>query len=66
MRVLLNGEPHTIPDSCTIAELLSRLGLEGRRIAVEVNREIVPRSSFGERRLCEADRIEIVHFVGGG
>lgn len=66
MRVILNGQPHTLPGSCTVAELVAQLGLEGRRIAVEINREIVPRSRFAEHRVQEEDRIEIVHFVGGG
>ena len=50
----------------TIAELLSKLGLESRHVAVEVNLEIVPRGKHAEHRLAEGDRLEVVTLVGGG
>lgn len=66
MNLLLNGEPNAAPDSVTVAELLDRLGLPMKGIAVERNREIIPRSAYAVTRLTEGDRIEIVQFVGGG
>ena len=66
MRVTINGEAQTLADGATIATLIERLGLNERRIAVEVNREIVARDDYGARALAEGDAVEIVHFVGGG
>jgi len=66
MNVLLNGETREVAGTCTLAELLASSGYAERRIAVEVNREIVPRSRHGEHRLADGDRIEIVHAIGGG
>jgi sulfur carrier protein len=66
MDILLNGEPRRIDPGATLAELLEEHGLAGRRVAVEVNGEIVPRGLHGEHRLQEGDRIEIVHALGGG
>lgn len=66
MKVLLNGEAHTAPDGLTVAALLEQLQLAGKRIAVEVNEEIIPRSQHGNTVLRDGDRIEIVHAIGGG
>jgi len=66
MEILVNGEPREVPEALTVAELIERMGLEGRRLAVEVNREIVPRSEHAARRLRPGDRVEIVHAIGGG
>jgi sulfur carrier protein len=66
IRVSLNGEPREFPASLTFAQLLGDLALEGRRLAIERNGEIVPRSRFGEDRLADGDRIEVVIAVGGG
>jgi len=66
MKVFLNGEPETAPDSVTVAALLERLGLPQKGVAVERNREIVPKSEYAKTVLAEGDRIEIVQFVGGG
>lgn len=66
MRLTVNGEMREAPDSATIADLLASLEIEGRRVAVERNREIAPRSVWAETRLAEGDQIEIVQFVGGG
>lgn len=65
LRIELNGEPREVAAE-TIAALLSELGVEPRHVAVERNRAIVPRSTFGEAALNNGDRLEIVHFVGGG
>ena len=66
MDIHLNGAPRTLPARCSIADLLADAGLAGRRVAVEVNGEIVPRGLHGERLLAEGDRVEIVHALGGG
>ncbi|WP_369601020.1 sulfur carrier protein ThiS [Hahella sp. SMD15-11] len=66
MKLVINGEAHTFEAPLTLAELIERLGLKGRRIAVEHNLEIVPRSQFAETRLADGDRLEIVHAIGGG
>ncbi|RMH91037.1 sulfur carrier protein ThiS [Lysobacter pythonis] len=66
MDIRLNGEPRHYADTPSVRELLEREGLGERRVAVEVNGEIVPRSRHGEHRLAEGDVIEIVHALGGG
>lgn len=66
MQIILNGNPTEIPDSIDMAGLVEQLELTGRRLAVEVNEEQVPRSRFGEHRLAPSDRVEIIHAVGGG
>ncbi|MEQ1610274.1 MAG: sulfur carrier protein ThiS [Hyphomonadaceae bacterium] len=66
MNLLLNGEPATAPEAATIAILLDQLDLPQKGVAVERNREIVPRSLYTTTLLAEGDRIEIVQFVGGG
>lgn len=66
IRVLLNGAPREFPAALTFQQLLDELSLAGRRLAVERNGEIVPRSRFGEARLQDGDRIEVVVAVGGG
>jgi sulfur carrier protein len=66
MQILLNGQSRSFDDAPTITEVLAAAGLAGRRVAVEVNREIVPRGRHAEHRLCEGDRVEIVHALGGG
>ena len=65
INVSVNGVPKDVAAG-TVAELVAALGLAGKRIAVERNGEIVPRSSFGEARLADGDRIEVVIAVGGG
>ena len=66
IRVTLNGAPREFPAPLTFSQLLDGLELAGRRVAVERNGEIVPRSRFGEARLADGDRIEVVMAVGGG
>ena len=66
MQVSLHGKPHTLDEGITVAEMLSSLDLQPIRVAVEINEDIVPRKSFGDTRIREGDRIEIVTFVGGG
>ena len=66
MEIIVNGETRSVADGYTAAQLVSDMGLEGRRIAMEVNLEIVPRSTYTDHTLKSGDRIEIVHAVGGG
>ena len=66
IHVLLNGEPRPLPPRATIAALLEAEGLAQRRVAVEVNGEIVPRGRHADHALAEGDKIEIVHALGGG
>jgi sulfur carrier protein len=66
MNLTLNGESRAFEGVADVAALVARLGLDGRKIAVERNLEIVPRSAYGRTPLAEGDRIEIVHFIGGG
>ena len=66
MRIQLNGEPYELPDGTTVEALLTRLELVGRRIAVELNLDIVPRSQHAETALREGDQVEVVHAIGGG
>lgn len=66
MQVTINGEATEIPEDLDMSALIARLGLTDRRIAVEVNQELVPRSQFDAHRLHDGDRVEIIHAVGGG
>ena len=66
MRIFLNGEDRELSGTPSLAELITQLDLPAARIAVELNREVVRRSDWGVTMLQEDDRIEIVHFVGGG
>ncbi len=67
LTLTLNGQPKLLDSSVTtLAELVSALGFQADRIAIEHNGVIVPRSRWAETPLSDADRIELVHFVGGG
>lgn len=66
MNIILNGEQREIPGASTAADLVELLELGERRIAMEVNLEIVPRSDYANYRLQEDDKVEIVHAIGGG
>lgn len=66
IQIELNGETRAISPGSTVTGLLAELGLDTRKVAVERNLEIVPKSLYAETALSEGDRIEIVHFVGGG
>ena len=66
MQIVVNGELKTVPDGTTAQQLVEQLGLTDKRIAMERNQSIVPRSQYAETILCEGDRIEIIHAVGGG
>ncbi len=66
MQIILNGEATEIPDGSTALSLLEAQGWAGKRVAIEINLEIVPRSAQAETRLNPGDRVEIVQAVGGG
>ena len=66
MDIVINGEPQRLAQAITVAALLEQRGLAGKRVAVERNAEIVPRSRHAETLLAAGDRIEIVVAVGGG
>lgn len=66
MRLWLNGVQHDVDHEPTVGELIGALGLTGRRIAIDVNEEIIPRSKHASTLLSEDDRIEVVHAMGGG
>ena len=66
MKIYLNGEPRDIPDNTTAAALVESLGFTGKRVAMEVNMEIVPRSQYTTHRLQPGDKVEVVQAIGGG
>ncbi len=66
MHITLNGQPRDCAPGSTVARLLEDAGYGNRRVAVEVNREIVPRSQHGQLQLADGDQVEIVHAIGGG
>ena len=66
MNIVLNGERRGLDDALTLHGLIERLELSGKRLAVEVNEEVVPRSLHADYRLHDGDRVEIVHAIGGG
>lgn len=66
MLVLVNGESRDVPDSITLAEFVEQLALAPERLAIELNLQVVRRAHWPQTTLTEGDRVEIVHFVGGG
>jgi len=66
MHILLNGESRELPDAASVAQMLELLGYGARRVAIELNREVVPKSRHGEQMLVEGDRVEIIQAIGGG
>ncbi len=66
MKLYVNGEEHAVHEARDLAGLVAQLGLDARKVAVERNLEIVPRSAYAATPIAEGDRIEIVHFIGGG
>ena len=66
LSLTVNGEPRCAPAGTRVTALVALLGLDGRRVAVAIGREVVPRSQHAERELCEGDRVEILEAVGGG
>jgi thiamine biosynthesis protein ThiS len=66
MNVQINGDQRTVADVPTLAALIESLGMKADRVAVELNRNIVPRAQWEKTPVREGDKLEIVHFVGGG
>ena len=70
MQIILNGEPHALPnkpaESTYISDLIEQLGLTGQRLAIELNGDIVPRSQHATFSLNDGDKVEIVRAIGGG
>ena len=66
MTLEINGEPREFEDIRTLSALVASLGMKSDRVAVELNRQIVPREQWSSTQLAEGDQLEIVHFVGGG
>ncbi|MBX3725813.1 MAG: sulfur carrier protein ThiS [Xanthomonadales bacterium] len=66
MEIVFNGEPLRLAEAATVADLLAATGLADRRVAVELNRSIVPRSRHDQQCLAPGDRVEVVHAIGGG
>jgi thiamine biosynthesis protein ThiS len=66
MTIEINGEPRNFESVLTLSSLLEQLGMKSDRVAVELNRAIVPRDRWPETQIADGDRLEIVHFVGGG
>ena len=66
MNIILNGSTETIPEQFTLAELIRNLDLSGKRYAVEINEQLIPRSQHDEHRLQEGDNVEVVQAIGGG
>ncbi len=66
MHIHLNGDLLELPEGETVAALLARMELTGRRVAVELNQDIVPRSQHADTALNDGDHVEVVHAIGGG
>ncbi|MDH3980534.1 MAG: sulfur carrier protein ThiS [Gammaproteobacteria bacterium] len=66
MEIIVNGTTRAVPDQTSASTLLDSLGLAGKRLALEINREIVSRSRFDHHMIKPGDRVEIVHAIGGG
>jgi thiazole synthase len=66
VKIQLNGEPFSLDKGGTVEDLLIQLGISSSKVAVERNLEIVPKSTFGAVEILDGDRLEIVHFIGGG
>jgi sulfur carrier protein len=66
MQIILNGETRHLDEGATVADLIAELNLADQRLAVEVNEELVPRSTFSDHHLKDGDEMEIVHAIGGG
>ena len=66
MEIQVNGEPRQVDDPTTVAQLLDAMGLDNRQLAVEWNRQLVPRGTHASKVLAESDQLEIVTLVGGG
>lgn len=66
MEIMVNGQPRQVAEDYTVADLIADMALQGRRLAVEINLEIIPRSLHQAQRFSAGDKVEIVHAIGGG
>jgi thiamine biosynthesis protein ThiS len=66
MTIRLNGDPHEIPGPLSVSALLAELAIDARRVAVELNLEVVKKAAYDSSVISEGDEVEIVNFVGGG
>jgi len=67
VHLIINGKDHDdLPNGLSVAALIAHLGLPERKIAVERNREVVPKSAYADTQLADHDELEIIHFIGGG
>ena len=66
MQLIINGQPQTVQEGLSLSDLISQLNMKAERVAVERNGVIVPRNDWPQTALQNGDRLEIVHFVGGG
>ncbi len=66
MKIVVNGENHILEESLTIRELIGKFGINTETVVVELNKQIVAKENFGSTKLNDGDKVEIVHFVGGG
>lgn len=66
MQVTINAETKELPEACSVAQMIELLSLQNKRLAVEINKELVPRSEFASHQIQEGDEIEIVQAIGGG
>jgi thiamine biosynthesis protein ThiS len=66
IQIILNGKPHNIKEKTNIISLLEALSLSEKKVAIEINEEVLPRDNYSKKILSAEDRVEIVHFIGGG
>ena len=66
MQLIINAEPQTVTENSTVADLIDVLQLQNKRLAIEINKELIPRSMFSTHKLNEGDEVEIVQAIGGG
>jgi len=66
IQIILNGKPHNIKEKTNIISLLETLSLSEKKVAIEINEEVIPKDNYNKKILLEKDRVEIVHFIGGG
>ena len=66
MQIIINGQSQDLPKGATAADVIELLGLRGKRLAMEINEQILPRSQYPDHTLREGDNVEIVHAIGGG
>jgi sulfur carrier protein len=66
MQICVNGHPQDVPDLISVADLLVNMSIEKKRIAIELNQEIIPRGKHSETLLKEGDEIEVIHAIAGG